>query len=151
MISIHAPIQGATTSESRQLGELNISIHAPIQGATMGNRLPSRTIGISIHAPIQGATQQTQQGGQQQPFQFTRLYKARPAVKTEANRRAGHFNSRAYTRRDNRACIALPSARYFNSRAYTRRDLKNQEDMEKLRQISIHAPIQGATKRRFVF
>ena len=57
MISIHAPIQGATYVFEISAGRFYISIHAPIQGATLKPKL------------TQHCTRR---------FQFTRLYKARP-------------------------------------------------------------------------
>ena len=101
LISIHAPIQGATTRLDQSVAYSGISIHAPIQGATTmrlihkrlntifqftrlykarhrTRRIIKSTQGISIHAPIQGATHVAI---------FYKHYK-------------GDFNSRAYTRRD---------------------------------------------------
>ena len=56
VISIHAPVQGATRANHYGCVQYLISIHAPVQGAT--NRLDYCLCAdrISIHAPVQGAT-----------------------------------------------------------------------------------------------
>ena len=79
MVSIHAPVQGATTVTGYSHGGSDVSIHAPVQGATMILTYLSTLIAVfqsthpykvrlavpnggsrnkivSIHAPVQGAT-----------------------------------------------------------------------------------------------
>ena len=78
MISIHAPMKGATAVRPHRLtyrshfnprthegcdieavvaaGEDHISIHAPMKGATSRNHSGPIRCGISIHAPMKGAT-----------------------------------------------------------------------------------------------
>ena len=78
MISIHAPVKGATSHSHtgiRAITNFNprtregcdrigqfidifkiISIHAPVKGATLDPRYPQRYTTISIHAPVKGAT-----------------------------------------------------------------------------------------------
>ena len=80
-ISIHAPIQGATSSVGLAILTAHISIHAPIQGATLSARSSLVASSISIHAPIQGATYYAVLSSRRLvEFQFTRLYKARQGV-----------------------------------------------------------------------
>ena len=55
-VSIHAPIQGATTTRKKSAAPEKVSIHAPIQGATHKIKYGSSAKIVSIHAPIQGAT-----------------------------------------------------------------------------------------------
>ena len=77
-ISIHAPVRGATSIDSKITGLKGISIHAPVRGATVifkvflyillfqftlpcGERLEisisfNKIVIISIHAPVRGAT-----------------------------------------------------------------------------------------------
>ena len=78
MVSIHAPVQGATDTALQPTGHTSVSIHAPVQGATkppysvharylfqsthpcrvrqiQGSRHIYRSA-VSIHAPVQGAT-----------------------------------------------------------------------------------------------
>ena len=56
MISIHAPVQGATTAFAVSCSMFCISIHAPVQGATLIEENKCTKELISIHAPVQGAT-----------------------------------------------------------------------------------------------
>ena len=79
LISIHAPVKGATCTVSRDIPSQNfnprsregsdvltftlalpyiISIHAPVKGATVWFSCQADTIRISIHAPVKGATYQ---------------------------------------------------------------------------------------------
>ena len=56
MISIHAPVKGATPPDVADTVNDDISIHAPVKGATRSNKMSSPDTGISIHAPVKGAT-----------------------------------------------------------------------------------------------
>ena len=77
LISIHAPVKGATCTVSRDIPSQNfnprsregsdvltftlalpyiISIHAPVKGATGNGRKLHSFDFISIHAPVKGAT-----------------------------------------------------------------------------------------------
>ena len=79
MVSIHAPLKGATYVELSQGNKKTVSIHAPLKGATSGDELLlPRLLGfnsrtpegcdtdsrdrregggqVSIHAPLKGAT-----------------------------------------------------------------------------------------------
>ena len=56
LISIHAPVKGATRWRLRQCGTPTISIHAPVKGATVGGNGLDMNVKISIHAPVKGAT-----------------------------------------------------------------------------------------------
>ena len=56
-ISIHAPVKGATQQHDRyRLAHTVISIHAPVKGATRHATDTERIHNISIHAPVKGAT-----------------------------------------------------------------------------------------------
>ena len=56
LISIHAPVKGAThSSPGNHLGQ-TISIHAPVKGATLPCYMDIVQLKISIHAPVKGAT-----------------------------------------------------------------------------------------------
>ena len=55
-ISIHAPVKGATGHPQARLRRGAISIHAPVKGATSRTGGPTCPTGISIHAPVKGAT-----------------------------------------------------------------------------------------------
>jgi len=56
LISIHAPLRGATWLSYRPYGEKEISIHAPLRGATLTGIQALMDDIISIHAPLRGAT-----------------------------------------------------------------------------------------------
>ena len=56
IISIHAPVRGATTDSCYYSVFIQISIHAPVRGATSVNWQRSLFKIISIHAPVRGAT-----------------------------------------------------------------------------------------------
>ena len=61
MISIHAPVKGATDNEVAARVKTTISIHAPVKGATiMEYRNANKKGDISIHAPVKGATERFQ-------------------------------------------------------------------------------------------
>ena len=79
MVSIHAPVRGATPLGAAPVARVRVSIHAPVRGATLADRLGGgradrfnpraragrdlqgagagrADIGVSIHAPVRGAT-----------------------------------------------------------------------------------------------
>ena len=56
LISIHAPMWGATDQRATRLSVGLISIHAPMWGATQTPHLVDSSNIISIHAPMWGAT-----------------------------------------------------------------------------------------------
>ena len=56
LISIHAPVKGATSRASHRPGCVQISIHAPVKGATICKEATMAGGSISIHAPVKGAT-----------------------------------------------------------------------------------------------
>ena len=78
MVSIHAPVKGATvgsvpfssastgfnprpregSDDTRGLRPRvsSVSIHAPVKGATFSDTIAERIIEVSIHAPVKGAT-----------------------------------------------------------------------------------------------
>ena len=55
-ISIHAPVKGATSLDTWLLRGQRISIHAPVKGATSDLQKEYNELKISIHAPVKGAT-----------------------------------------------------------------------------------------------
>ena len=56
IVSIHAPVKGATWLGYCDGGGRFVSIHAPVKGATFLCRYDSRCLDVSIHAPVKGAT-----------------------------------------------------------------------------------------------
>ena len=63
IISIHAPVKGATGAEGQGEGCPRISIHAPVKGATHSDPYDVDYSQISIHAPVKGATRRRSPGG----------------------------------------------------------------------------------------
>ena len=57
IVSIHAPVKGATRRSAFLAPRPRVSIHAPVKGATHGLRPRARQDYVSIHAPVKGATQ----------------------------------------------------------------------------------------------
>ena len=56
IVSIHAPVRGATGYTILLLLGCNVSIHAPVRGATKADWLGNNKVCVSIHAPVRGAT-----------------------------------------------------------------------------------------------
>ncbi len=56
LVSIHAPVKGATKELIEKQGKAFVSIHAPVKGATKMCRSIRRQPDVSIHAPVKGAT-----------------------------------------------------------------------------------------------
>ena len=56
IVSIHAPVKGATVAYCRTNKRNGVSIHAPVKGATAPGLFCHRCSGVSIHAPVKGAT-----------------------------------------------------------------------------------------------
>ena len=56
IVSIHAPVWGATTSMLKIHKTHKVSIHAPVWGATINSRSIKSLSRVSIHAPVWGAT-----------------------------------------------------------------------------------------------
>ena len=56
VISIHAPVKGATLKIQFTPWDPSISIHAPVKGATQSHATTCICAYISIHAPVKGAT-----------------------------------------------------------------------------------------------
>ena len=61
VISIHAPVKGATSFLMLLIIRHGISIHAPVKGATYITMPLTDIDQISIHAPVKGATDIGQQ------------------------------------------------------------------------------------------
>ena len=56
LVSIHAPVKGATFSFERCGKFVYVSIHAPVKGATTIYEIHQLRDYVSIHAPVKGAT-----------------------------------------------------------------------------------------------
>ena len=56
LVSIHAPVWGATGFGGDGKHTNDVSIHAPVWGATRVITYMAMTFWVSIHAPVWGAT-----------------------------------------------------------------------------------------------
>ena len=56
LVSIHAPVRGATIFHLHHIGKEEVSIHAPVRGATNTQFGLTGPALVSIHAPVRGAT-----------------------------------------------------------------------------------------------
>ena len=56
VVSIHAPVKGATLTVSLTSLLTHVSIHAPVKGATKSRSTSVMPAAVSIHAPVKGAT-----------------------------------------------------------------------------------------------
>jgi len=57
LVSIHAPVKGATPHRAMPCIFSEVSIHAPVKGATLVAGIALFRVGVSIHAPVKGATE----------------------------------------------------------------------------------------------
>ena len=70
-VSIHAPVKGATQSDTFVGDKLPVSIHAPVKGATKSTTPRVGDWEVSIHAPVKGATLTKVYPSMTMTFQFT--------------------------------------------------------------------------------
>jgi len=72
MVSIHAPVTGATAALLFPRELRRVSIHAPVTGATDGHVGVLGARAVSIHAPVTGATRRRRPRTRALAFQSTR-------------------------------------------------------------------------------
>ena len=145
VVSIHAPVRGATcpgrfprpagrsfnprpcargdNTAPRTSGANGVSIHAPVRGATKTVREAVRSIIVSIHAPVRGATC---------PLSVCRM-----AVIC--------FNPRPCARGDVAFAYSLGRTALFQSTPLCEGRPSTAEKAFTLVEVSIHAPVRGAT------
>ena len=168
MISIHAPVKGATYSVSRQEYVLLISIHAPVKGATIPKIKPKEKRIISIHAPVKGATtgrlficawnsisiHAPVKGATPHPkhkqvedcqFQFTLPWRERLLRYSRRIRGCFYFNSRSREGSDIAAVLTMLWVCAFQFTLPWRERRRVFRFAEAYKVISIHAPVKGAT------
>ena len=166
MISIHAPVWGATNALTNALKSSGISIHAPVWGATQMLSIPMFSAHISIHAPVWGATARLPLNVCACEFQSTRPCGARQIkdygdiipVSFQSTRPCGARRNQLDAPLQTlfisihapvwgatyRTVLKLLYHTDFNPRARVGRDdLSIKVDHDK--KISIHAPVWGAT------
>ncbi len=72
LVSIHAPVKGATNNLRSYQGLHQVSIHAPVKGATPVQGDFGLDGSVSIHAPVKGATSRSPSRSRAASFQSTR-------------------------------------------------------------------------------
>ena len=88
LVSIHAPVRGATWDGRPRRVESNVSIHAPVRGATASCLVCSTDKNVSIHAPVRGATVLDNANNVlASRFQSTHPYGVRRTMPTSSSRR----------------------------------------------------------------
>ncbi len=91
-----------------------VSIHAPVEGATTTIHDKLHQMGVSIHAPVEGATpKELWRAIWEQQFQFTRPWRARLARLVLPQLPGHSFNSRARGGRDPFECNVLLTQRLY--------------------------------------
>ena len=145
-VSIHAPTQGATAFGQQQCSaDLRFNSRPHARGDT-GLKIKCRSFEVSIHAPTQGATVQNPCQPCRVVFQFTPPRKGRRFSCRDADIQSC-FNSRPHARGDKINVSQLFACISFNSRPHARGDSTTMKKQE-AKNVSIHAPTQGATVSR---
>ena len=92
IVSIHAPVRGATSIVAQHPPYLAVSIHAPVRGATRVRASLEVLEQVSIHAPVRGATcLPTRSAARPMRFRSTPLYEGRlvePCIKATSEFRS---------------------------------------------------------------
>ena len=168
IVSIHAPVRGATITIFTGIPVCSVSIHAPVRGATITILSGKTVFKVSIHAPVRGATVNMDPYAPDNKFQSTRPYGARLCKISVRKYRLGAFQStRPYGARPmtlfgsvHRQTVSIHAPvrgatlslgkrssilPCFNPRARTGRDLDISPAYLELMPVSIHAPVRGAT------
>ncbi len=145
-VSIHAPVRGATGHLGAATVGPPVSIHAPVRGATLAFVGQVAVVVVSIHAPVRGATAVVSACvASAAMFQSTRPCGARrfrPASSRPARQR---FNPRARAGRDMMGRSRNSSVAVFQSTRPCGARHSGGETVQRLRGVSIHAPVRGAT------
>ena len=122
IVSIHAPVKGATVYLFHVSISFRVSIHAPVKGATFDGEDHWLTAQVSIHAPVKGATK----------WKKGRKYLALS------------FNSRSREGSDPIGYFFQKPCISFNSRSREGSDKAGIPYIAD-KAVSIHAPVKGAT------
>ena len=122
IVSIHAPVQGATPAASMLKWIPPVSIHAPVQGATVFACSHFAMLQVSIHAPVQGATFEVRWKNSGLRFQSTHPCRVRLS-----------------------SSIVAKFKKNVSIHAPVQGATLTQTLKETQAEVSIHAPVQGAT------
>ena len=82
LVSIHAPLRGATALRAKWDAEWAVSIHAPLRGATPHGLNQRREAKVSIHAPLRGATR-----AESAPCRWPAGFNPRPSARGDQHSR----------------------------------------------------------------
>ena len=122
-----------------------VSIHAPLRGATEDPKEIKKHVEVSIHAPLRGATHR-QRWTQVQAERFNPRTPAGCDIDGEAPSWSGlSFNPRTPAGCDSAWSSLVLSRLGFNPRTPAGCDLAGTEWDGNLSDVSIHAPLRGAT------
>ena len=151
VVSIHAPLRGATSVACCTDPVRSVSIHAPLRGATSTDGVQmgqTCRIRVSIHAPLRGATSCSNNSGWQQKFQSTLPCGVRQ-LQASVPMLIQRFNPRSLAGSDE---VTDDSEHHVNGLGFQstlpcgeRRPRVLREPDDGL--VSIHAPLRGATFR----
>ena len=167
MVSIHAPLRGATPAVPRFLWLAWFQSTPLCEGRHEHPGFARAHVHVSIHAPLRGATESSPSviapdtfqstplcegrrlsdcvGLDHGPFQSTPLCEGRPRTSTVLCTTAS-FNPRPSARGDYRELLCLAGGSGFNPRPSARGDTICKRPVLPA-EVSIHAPLRGATVR----
>ena len=145
LVSIHAPVRGATRARYRGRQRRRVSIHAPVRGAT-SNEMNSNTSQLSFNPRARAGrdVNSLPKGQTFAMFQSTRPCGARPMpmvvstsmIEFQSTRPCGARPDLIFQR-----CVAF----LFQSTRPCGARLADQEATGAITAVSIHAPVRGAT------
>ena len=145
MVSIHAPVKGATGPLPWDEGMGPVSIHAPVKGATLRAYVQQHRGHVSIHAPVKGATR-VHTGRRPWTMGFNpRTREGCDSGRAKGQNGIGGFNPRTREGCDYVQWPAMIWEAGFNPRTREGCDCGSWSH-RLLVGVSIHAPVKGATK-----
>ncbi len=147
LISIHAPVKGATQGDIKNITIDAISIHAPVKGATRCRAdAPTNADMISIHAPVKGATSRsTTVSSVSNDFNPRTREGCDSIADSDRMYQKRHFNPRTREGCDKRSSSNFFGITDFNPRTREGCDMTTSFNIYCAINISIHAPVKGAT------
>jgi len=145
LVSIHAPVWGATRCIYVNPILSNVSIHAPVWGATYGTAPPQAKDGFQSTRPYGARLLRRQRWSISCAFQSTRPYGARRLPGKAMSCTRPFQSTRPYGAR-RQSWAPCPRRTGFNPRARMGRDLVGAIPV-RWGIVSIHAPVWGATRR----
>ncbi len=150
IISIHAPVRGATASLIASSSAIAISIHAPVRGATF--------LELRFFVPVLYFNPRSREGSDRQIFKiiFYLIISIHAPVRGATSlpnlivHSVPNFNPRSREGSDSLICN-LSSKKEISIHAPVRGATGLSKKSRQYRNISIHAPVRGATLECFSF